>query len=110
MTTRQRLTAAQRRELHAELEAERGRLERSLAASSDPGGMFAGSSGPASETHGALGIAVESRAQARHDALIAALSRLTNGDYGTCEGCRAFIPYERLIVMPEVAYCVACSA
>lgn len=39
----------------------------------------------------------------------AALERLDNGDYGTCGGCRAQIPVERLQIVPYARYCVACQ-
>lgn len=39
----------------------------------------------------------------------AALGRLADGTYGTCLGCDAAIPAERLEVMPAAAYCVSCQ-
>ena len=38
----------------------------------------------------------------------AALERIENGTYGRCATCGDGIPYERLSVVPETAYCVHC--
>ena len=38
-----------------------------------------------------------------------ALERIEAGTYGVCEACGRDIPLERLQVMPEAAYCVACQ-
>lgn len=37
-----------------------------------------------------------------------ALRRIEQGTYGYCAACGTAIPYERLSVMPETAYCVGC--
>lgn len=37
-----------------------------------------------------------------------ALRRIEHGTYGYCATCGNPIPYERLSVMPETAYCVGC--
>ena len=39
----------------------------------------------------------------------AALNRLDNGTYGTCEHCGASIPTERLEIVPHARHCVACQ-
>jgi DnaK suppressor protein len=39
----------------------------------------------------------------------AALRRVDDGSYGLCAGCREPITPERLEIMPEVRYCVACQ-
>lgn len=39
----------------------------------------------------------------------AALERLDDGRYGTCERCGTSIPSERLEIMPHARYCVACQ-
>lgn len=39
----------------------------------------------------------------------AALGRLDDGTYGTCERCGTRIPPERLEIMPYARYCVACQ-
>ena len=43
------------------------------------------------------------------DEVRAALTRLENGSYGTCLGCRAQIPMERLELRPWAAICVRCA-
>ena len=40
----------------------------------------------------------------------AALARLDAGTYGSCEGCSAAIPEERLELRPFAGRCVACTA
>jgi DnaK suppressor protein len=37
-----------------------------------------------------------------------ALERLEDGTYGSCEGCGAPLPFERLDVIPWARLCVAC--
>ena len=109
MTTTNRLTRTQLRELESELVGERRRIERSMAATSPASDTLVLSGGFASATQSSLGLAVESRAHARYDAITAALDRLADGSYGTCARCHDPIPYGRLIVMPEVSHCVGCS-
>lgn len=70
------------RELRAELERERMRLER--------GPMTSGAS---SELH----------------AISQALARLDSGDYGACATCGQAIPFDRLVVMPATEHCVGCG-
>lgn len=43
------------------------------------------------------------------DDVKAALARLENGSYGTCPGCMAQIPMERLRLRPWAAFCVRCA-
>jgi DnaK suppressor protein len=43
------------------------------------------------------------------DEVRAARTRLENGSYGTCLGCRAQIPMERLKLRPWAAICVRCA-
>jgi DnaK suppressor protein len=38
-----------------------------------------------------------------------ALRRMADGSYGTCEGCTASIPLERLEVLPQARFCVPCQ-
>jgi len=37
-----------------------------------------------------------------------ALSKVDNEEYGECKECEEDIAYERLILVPESVYCVAC--
>ncbi|MQA05418.1 MAG: hypothetical protein GEV07_22735 [Streptosporangiales bacterium] len=39
----------------------------------------------------------------------AALTRLTEGSYGTCDQCAGAIPLERLEVLPHTRYCPTCQ-
>jgi DnaK suppressor protein len=38
-----------------------------------------------------------------------ALRRIAEGSYGTCEGCGASIPPERLEILPHARFCVPCQ-
>jgi DnaK suppressor protein len=110
MTTINRLTHTQLRELEAELLGERRRIERSIATTAPVSSAFVPATTDVdSATQGSLGLAVESRERVRFDAITDALDRLANGSYGTCARCGDPIPYGRLIVMPEVSHCVGCS-
>lgn len=42
------------------------------------------------------------------DAVTAALQRITDDGYGTCDTCGGPIPYGRLLVIPETTHCVGC--
>jgi RNA polymerase-binding transcription factor DksA len=39
----------------------------------------------------------------------AALARIAQGSYGTCQGCGGPMGLQRLRALPEAKYCVACS-
>ena len=43
------------------------------------------------------------------DEIAAALARIDDGTYGTCEGCDTAIPAERLEFIPATRYCVNCQ-
>lgn len=111
------LTRSQLRELQAELQRERARLERSLMGEAGQGGTpdgaaYVGGIGvraPAN-AEGGLAVAVEMRSHARHAAIVDALTRLELGHYGRCARCQEGIPYGRLMVMPEATHCIACSS
>ena len=109
MNTTRSLTQAQLRELEAELYMERARLERSLADHGGESWTTAAEVGNGA-TGSAAALSVQTQTDARHDALAAALARSAAGSYGMCAGCQEPIPYGRLIVMPEVTYCVACPS
>jgi DnaK suppressor protein len=57
----------------------------------------------------AMALASERRRQARIVNLRKALSRLAEGEYGTCEGCGEAIPAGRLDVDATARFCVACA-
>lgn len=44
----------------------------------------------------------------RAHAFANALRRIEQGTYGYCATCGTPIPYDRLCVVPETAYCVSC--
>ncbi|WP_455757035.1 TraR/DksA family transcriptional regulator [Sulfurimonas sp.] len=46
--------------------------------------------------------------QKRLNRLKFALSKVENEDYGECKECEEDIAYERLLLVPESAYCVNC--
>ncbi|HJU90418.1 MAG TPA: TraR/DksA C4-type zinc finger protein [Gemmatimonadaceae bacterium] len=115
MRTSSTLTAKQLRELEAELERERTRLERRLAIASETGAT-SGELPPVGDvmhppaTHDvALAVILENRTQDRYDAIVAALARIEAATYGTCAGCTKPIPFGRLVVMPEATHCVRCG-
>jgi DnaK suppressor protein len=100
-----RLTAAQQRELEAELRRELVALERRLASERQ---------GDSAETHvvaahDAVAIRGTTDTVVRHDVVASALARLASGAYGACSRCGEPIAYERLIVMPEATHCLRCS-
>ena len=101
------LTGQQLRELEAELVSERARLERSMGEPAGGGGWEL--SGPGDGNSAAVGaLGLQTRTDARYDAIIAAIARLAEGTYGICTGCQQPIPFGRLIVMPEVTSCLGC--
>ena len=111
MKTARPLTPSQRRELEAELQTERSRLERSIAAqtAAEQHALGAGESAYDSSA-GGLNVGLQTHTSVRLEAILAALARIEDGTYGTCAGCRNPIPYGRLIVMPESTVCLACRA
>ncbi len=54
-------------------------------------------------------LVVANDAQARVGEIDAALGRVDNGSYGTCEVCQQPIPYARLEAVPEATLCVGCK-
>lgn len=49
------------------------------------------------------------REQLKMGALLQALRRLEEGDYGRCTECGTEIPLDRLLVFPDASTCVSCS-
>lgn len=108
------LTRAQLRELAAELERERARVEARLAAEERSDDTLADVAGHRADrldadARSGFGLATQSRARMRYDAILAALGRMSDGSYGSCAACGSEIPFGRLLVMPETPYCVACG-
>jgi RNA polymerase-binding transcription factor DksA len=54
-------------------------------------------------------VVLENNEEAMRDAVTAALGRIENGTYGTCESCGKSIPLERLDAIPYTPYCVNCE-
>ena len=106
MTKRQTLTRTQLRELEAELQYERTRLERSLDLKEQANGWMPDSDVADAMSNG--GVALQPQVRARYDAVVDALHRMASGSYGTCVTCEQPIPYGRLVVMPETTRCVSC--
>jgi DnaK suppressor protein len=44
-----------------------------------------------------------------HTALTNALQRLHGPDFGRCIGCKAQIPFDRLVANPRAVRCIACA-
>lgn len=111
MARAQVLSRRQLRELKAELLSERRRLERSMDvdAYADES-LWNGGDGVTTLTASGADRGVQTRTNARYDAIANALHRVATGNYGTCVGCERPIPYERLTVMPEAVHCIACTA
>ncbi len=66
--------------------------------------------GQLSQTWKPLGSSV-ARSEAQHELveIDAALARIEDGTYGTCEICGGAIGRDRLRALPEIRRCVACS-
>ena len=47
---------------------------------------------------------------ARRETYARALGRLIEGRYGICESCGDDIAPDRLLAIPETAYCIACGS
>ena len=103
----------------AHLESERARLEEVKRAA----GSLTGTgdhTGPAAEQHGIeqatstmereLDSTVVLKAEAELEEVTAALQRIDDGGYGTCEVCHQPIPEERLAALPATRYCVTDQA
>ncbi|HTF08095.1 MAG TPA: TraR/DksA C4-type zinc finger protein [Asanoa sp.] len=96
-------------ELTSEYDAERdrGQVLRLVEVSDSAGDDQADSGSKAAERDTAgsvLRTILDRRDQYEH-----ALSRLAAGGYGSCEGCAAPIPVERLEIFPAATTCVACK-
>jgi RNA polymerase-binding transcription factor len=102
-----RLTAAQRRELEAELRRELVALERRLVSERQTESAelrVLSAHDVAATMRGRTDTAV------RRDLVAGALARLASGEYGACSRCGDAISYGRLLVMPEATHCLQCSS
>jgi DnaK suppressor protein len=102
-----RLSAAQHRELEAELRRELTALDRRLG--SERQSESAEPRAVAAHDVAAVIRATDDTA-ARRDLVASALARFEAGTYGACSRCGEPIPYGRLLVMPEATHCLSCSA
>lgn len=109
MHTIQHLTSTQLRDLERELNAERARLERSIAATAAVSGVGDDEDAAASGGGTDEDVELRVRVRERHQAVSGALRRLAERAYGLCAGCQEPIPFGRLLVMPESERCVACG-
>jgi RNA polymerase-binding transcription factor DksA len=55
-------------------------------------------------------LALSAQARAAVDEIDAALAKIADGTYGTCEQCGKTIPKERLRAIPYAALCVSCKS
>jgi DnaK suppressor protein len=53
---------------------------------------------------------LQAREAARYAQVVEALQRIDQGIYGACTGCEQPIPFERLLIFPEVLTCAACGS
>lgn len=109
-------TRRQLQELEAELRRDLARFQRSHGDAAPAGGSSgdavpsdAGRGRAPADAEEGVAVALESRAHARHAAVVAALARLEEGRYGRCAICGERIPFGRLQVMPESLHCIACG-
>jgi DnaK suppressor protein len=56
-----------------------------------------------------LDMTLEGNARELHAAVLAALSRLDEGTYGTCLRCGQKVGSERLVAMPAAGLCIECK-
>jgi len=110
MTRSHDLTPAQLRDLEAELRYDLARLERtSISESASSADAFSIDADIAAHEPGGVAVVLEGRARTRRAEVMEALDRIENGDYGFCMRCQSGIPYGRLMVVPETAYCKHCG-
>jgi RNA polymerase-binding transcription factor DksA len=100
------LTAAQRRELEAELRHELTALDRRLLSERQADStetQFVPTHDVSVAMRGASDTVI------RRDLVAGALARLADDTYGMCTHCGEPIPYGRLLVMPEATQCLRCN-
>lgn len=103
--------------LKSEIERQLERLERSMRVTDEglkPVELNPGAVGRLSRIdelqNQALLENLHEREQIKLGGLLKALRRLEQGVYGLCVECEGPIPVDRLLVFPETATCVGCSA
>jgi DnaK suppressor protein len=110
------LTPELLRDIRADLEAQLTRLEKSMAITEEavrPVQLDQQAVGRLSRMDSLqnqhMSQNLQEREKARYAAINAALRRMDEGHYGYCTSCGEAIHPGRLLVMPEVATCPACS-
>lgn len=63
----------------------------------------------ANDTRAAIDDVTQSHAAAELDQVVAALRRIAEGTYGTCQDCGEAIDARRLRALPATALCTACQ-
>lgn len=99
--------------LRATLDAERTRLVAELGeAIQAPGQMTYGSQAAAASQvfEQQRDLALRDRATHHLELVDAALARLDDGTFGTCQRCGAQIAEARLEALPWAAHCIACQS
>lgn len=109
------LSPEQIEELHAVLDKDLRRLERSMRLTDqvlEPAALDQTTVGRLSRMDTLQGQALardlQDREQARLALLQEALRRVADGTYGWCVACSGPIPFARLLVVPESPECGAC--
>jgi DnaK suppressor protein len=104
MRTRQRLDARQLAELRTMLEEQREfRLDQLTALRRPNTRSLLGG------TNREIAVALTVGAETALGEVLAALRRMDDGNYGTCEQCGNAIDLERLEVLPQTAHCLPCQ-
>ena len=111
--------SARRRDLLARLDCYREQLEELSTAAVElslVGGVHDGGDDEGFGEGDPLGVerdqvvALSGRAQRGAEEAEAALERLDNGSYGTCQACRQPIHSARLEALPDTRHCIACKS
>ena len=110
------LTAAQVRELTQVLERDLSKLERSMRVTDEamrPIELDQSAVGRLSRIDSlqnqGLTRNLQEREQVKLALVVGALRRIEASSYGSCSDCGAGIPFERLMVFPEVPTCASCA-
>lgn len=107
------LTAAQRETLRARLAERRrllgGEIEQGLHEASSSNAEADRPDGPVADLESAIAVAEIERDAAELNAVLDALARLDEGDYGLCTDCGGPIAFERLNAQPQAPRCIRCE-
>lgn len=102
-------------ELHAEMERQLARLEKSMKVTDEalrPVELDQSAVGRLSRIDSiqnqSMSKGLRDREMVRLSQLRGALDRVANGTYGACTACGGAIPFERLFVFPEAPECARC--